>query len=257
MSGDAIADDETRRCFSVSQNTVAPLQKSFAIADDYAHKDPHDALASSRVQTAGVILARIALDTDPARALAQYDHVLAHLADIKNNPQMRRFEADVEAAAVYPLLRMKRLAEARARLQIAFARLSELKLYPADAVALGSEVDYALRARADVEAASGKIAGALSIGNTQLAQIDKAKPEPEQDLSDALDLSKLLGWLADLNQRAYAPGEAQAMAERRLQLWEHWDRCALHWFPGNHILHVSQPDYLRRMTRFMRDFMFD
>ena len=39
-------------------------------------------------------------------------------------------------------------------------------------------------------------------------------------------------------------------------LWEHWDRCAFHWFPGNHVLHVSQPDYLRRMTRFMRDFMF-
>ena len=40
-------------------------------------------------------------------------------------------------------------------------------------------------------------------------------------------------------------------------LWEHWDRCAFHWFPGNHILHVSQPDYLRRMTRFMSGFMFD
>jgi hypothetical protein len=36
----------------------------------------------------------------------------------------------------------------------------------------------------------------------------------------------------------------------------HWDRCALHWFPGNHILHVSQPEYLRRMTRFLREFMF-
>jgi hypothetical protein len=28
------------------------------------------------------------------------------------------------------------------------------------------------------------------------------------------------------------------------------------WFPGNHLLHVSQPDYLRRMTRFMGEFMF-
>jgi len=40
------------------------------------------------------------------------------------------------------------------------------------------------------------------------------------------------------------------------KLWEHWDRCALHWFPGSHLLHVSQADYLRRMTRFLRDFMF-
>lgn len=35
-------------------------------------------------------------------------------------------------------------------------------------------------------------------------------------------------------------------------LWEHWDHCKLHWFPGNHILHVNQAAYLRRMARFMR-----
>jgi pimeloyl-ACP methyl ester carboxylesterase len=51
-------------------------------------------------------------------------------------------------------------------------------------------------------------------------------------------------------------GDRLAPPEQAELLWEHWERCALHWFPGNHILHVSQPDYLRRMTRFMRDFMF-
>ncbi|MCT7658769.1 alpha/beta hydrolase family protein [Mycobacterium deserti] len=52
-------------------------------------------------------------------------------------------------------------------------------------------------------------------------------------------------------------GDRLAPPEQAELLWEHWDRCAFHWFPGNHILHVSQPDYLRRMTRFMHDFMFD
>lgn len=51
-------------------------------------------------------------------------------------------------------------------------------------------------------------------------------------------------------------GDRLAPPEQAEMLWEHWDRCAFHWFPGNHVLHVSQPDYLRRMTRFMRDFMF-
>jgi pimeloyl-ACP methyl ester carboxylesterase len=55
--------------------------------------------------------------------------------------------------------------------------------------------------------------------------------------------------IAGLGDRLAPPQQAEA-------LWEHWDRCAFHWFPGNHILHVSQPDYLRRMTRFMRGFMF-
>ena len=52
-------------------------------------------------------------------------------------------------------------------------------------------------------------------------------------------------------------GDRLAPPEQAEALWKHWDRCAFHWFPGNHILHVSQPDYLRRMTRFMHDFMFD
>lgn len=52
-------------------------------------------------------------------------------------------------------------------------------------------------------------------------------------------------------------GDRLAPPEQAEMLWKHWDRCAFHWFPGNHVLHVSQPDYLRRMTRFMSEFMFD
>lgn len=51
-------------------------------------------------------------------------------------------------------------------------------------------------------------------------------------------------------------GDRLAPPEQAEMLWKHWDRCALHWFPGNHILHVSQPAYLRRMTAFLREFMF-
>ncbi|MCG5432084.1 prolyl oligopeptidase family serine peptidase [Mycobacterium sp. MYCO198283] len=52
-------------------------------------------------------------------------------------------------------------------------------------------------------------------------------------------------------------GDRLAPPEQAELLWEHWDRCAFHWFPGNHIVHVSQGDYLRRMTRFLGDVMFD
>ncbi|AQT78350.1 alpha/beta hydrolase [Mycolicibacterium litorale] len=55
--------------------------------------------------------------------------------------------------------------------------------------------------------------------------------------------------ITGLGDRLAPPDQAEA-------LWEHWDRCALHWFPGNHILHVSQPEYLRRTNRFLRPFMF-
>ena len=52
-------------------------------------------------------------------------------------------------------------------------------------------------------------------------------------------------------------GDRLAPPEQAEILWKHWDRCAFHWFPGNHVLHVSQPDYLRRMTKFLGQFMFD
>lgn len=51
-------------------------------------------------------------------------------------------------------------------------------------------------------------------------------------------------------------GDRLAPPEQAEKLWEHWDRCGFHWFPGNHVLHISQPDYLRRMTRFLGSFMF-
>lgn len=52
-------------------------------------------------------------------------------------------------------------------------------------------------------------------------------------------------------------GDRMAPPDHAVMLWEHWDKCALHWFPGNHVLHVSQLDYLRRMTPFLHDIMFD
>jgi len=51
-------------------------------------------------------------------------------------------------------------------------------------------------------------------------------------------------------------GDRLAPPDHAVALWEHWDRCALHWFPGNHVLHVSQPEYLRRTNRFLRPLMF-
>ena len=56
--------------------------------------------------------------------------------------------------------------------------------------------------------------------------------------------------ITGLGDRLVPPDHAEA-------LWKHWDHCALHWFPGNHVLHVSQPEYLRRTNRFLRPLMFD
>jgi len=52
-------------------------------------------------------------------------------------------------------------------------------------------------------------------------------------------------------------GDRLAPPKHSRLLWEHWDRCRLHWFPGNHILHLDQGKYLKDMAQFLRDINFD
>jgi pimeloyl-ACP methyl ester carboxylesterase len=51
-------------------------------------------------------------------------------------------------------------------------------------------------------------------------------------------------------------GDRMAPPDHAVKLWRHWDHCALHWFPGSHVMHISQLDYLRRMTAFLQEVMF-
>ncbi len=40
------------------------------------------------------------------------------------------------------------------------------------------------------------------------------------------------------------------------QVWllhEHWRQCRMHWFPGNHLVHLDQGRYLREMLAFMEE----
>jgi dienelactone hydrolase len=46
-------------------------------------------------------------------------------------------------------------------------------------------------------------------------------------------------------------GDRLAPPEQSELLWEHWGRPRLHWYPGNHILHVNRAAYLRVMRAFM------
>ena len=46
-------------------------------------------------------------------------------------------------------------------------------------------------------------------------------------------------------------GDRLAPPEQSRLLWEHWGRPRLHWYPGNHLLHVNRAAYLREMRCFM------
>jgi hypothetical protein len=46
-------------------------------------------------------------------------------------------------------------------------------------------------------------------------------------------------------------GDRLAPPEQGVLLWEHWDRPALHWFAGSHVLHWGRKAYLAEMRALM------
>ena len=51
-------------------------------------------------------------------------------------------------------------------------------------------------------------------------------------------------------------GDRLAPPKHSRLLWDHWGRPRIHWFPGNHTIHLDKGAYLREMARFMSDIGF-
>jgi pimeloyl-ACP methyl ester carboxylesterase len=52
-------------------------------------------------------------------------------------------------------------------------------------------------------------------------------------------------------------GDRLAPPEQSRLLWEHWDRPRIHWFPGNHVIHLEKRAYIGELRRFMHDAGFE
>ena len=158
--------------------------------------------------------------SDAVRALAVYDHALRHMAEISNT-QTR--DVWLLAGSSYALRHLGRPIEAQQRLDAAFLRLKQLKLYPAEKTWF--EADRALHALADhAEADTGNVARAIEIDEGLLNRLEAGGAKPESMLSDAVSESQIFVSLASLYRRAGHSGLASAIEARRLELWRHWDR---------------------------------
>jgi len=51
-------------------------------------------------------------------------------------------------------------------------------------------------------------------------------------------------------------GDRLASPKHSRLLWEHWDRCRIHWFPGSHVLHLDGGRYRDEIAKFLRDIHF-
>ena len=217
------------------EEAVAPLQRAFRAVDDLAHQDPSAADSRGYVSSTGRPLADLLRRSDSKQALDIYDHVLLHLGEIKNNPRFRRDEVRALAGSAYALQSLGRTVEARQRLDAAFSRLTELKLYPAERIEPGAEPDAALRALADYEAAQGNVRRAIEIYENLRDKIVAGGLKPENRLDDAADLSRLCASLASLYRRDHRAELASQMDSKREKLWAHWEKK----LPGNPFVHLE------------------
>jgi tetratricopeptide (TPR) repeat protein len=202
---------------------VAILQLAIKICEPFARNDPNDFWSQHRISYAETILAAIVRHSDPARAAEFYRDAQHRIAGIAGNGSMLRNEAGVLAASVYPLLQLRRLAEARQNLDAAFDCLSRLKQYPAARIELGSPTDSTLRAQAEYEAARGNFRRAAAEYENLWRLIQAGDPKPDTRLADALETSNLYASAARVYRMAGQHRAAQSWNERRRSLWREWD----------------------------------
>ena len=101
--------------------------------------------------------------------------------------------------------------------------LRGLKLYPAANVDPGEECDTALRALADHYAATSQTGVAIRTYEELLEKLEASKPRPLEDLRHANSLSRLYADLGRIQLREGRAVVAQALFERRLELWRYWN----------------------------------
>jgi serine/threonine protein kinase/tetratricopeptide (TPR) repeat protein len=202
---------------------IVPLRESFDMHEAGARRDPKDYTSRIRVATSGRELGDILRWRDAGEALAVYDVALGRLDEIKDNVPARRDKALVLANSSYALRRLHRTAEARRRVDDALHILKETKDYPSDRIALDSKLKAVLQALADQRAAEGQVMKAIEEYDALLAKVMAAKPDVDNDLRTAYDLSLLYEDFGRLQRLAGATAQAEALDAKRRSLWTHWN----------------------------------
>ncbi len=218
-----ILGEENAISMGRSREGAAALQHAVDIADGFVHKDPNDQSARGRVAMAGTSLGDMLRNSDPKRAFEVYDHVLQHMREIKDNNSFRRFEVTALTGESYALRALHRDAQAREGLNAAFEMLRKLDLYPKEKVKPASEADFALCALADLEAGQRNYAKGIEIYENLIRQQIAWGIQPETNLSNAVDMSRLYAGLAAIQSSAGLKDAASETKAKRLRMWEQWN----------------------------------
>jgi serine/threonine protein kinase/tetratricopeptide (TPR) repeat protein len=210
------------------RDAIEPLQKAFRTTEEFARKDPNDAVSRTRVAGAGAALGNILRQWDPKGALAVYDLAAMRAGEVHNSLPAKRAQAALLASSSYALLSLHRPEEARRRLETALSILRQTKDYPSDQIKIDSDPYVVACALADYEAAEGNAGRAVALYEQLLKAVMAAGPKEFDDLRDVPKLSLLYQNLARVYRRAGATAKAKDMEARRLDLWRHWNQKLAH-----------------------------
>ena len=203
---------------------IPPLRESFDLMEQLATKDSKDSTSRYREVNAGTNLAFNVAQREPARALTIYDQYLSRLREVRDGLNRQLNEAACLAASSHVLLRLRRLPEAKQRIDAAFVRLRDAGQYPAEQVDIRSVAESSLRAMAEYQEALGELARAAATYQDLLDRVMASKPDPRSDLAHANILTRLYAALASVYRRTGQPGKAEPLESSRLDLWQDWDR---------------------------------
>jgi tetratricopeptide (TPR) repeat protein len=203
-------------------DALADFRKALSISEDLAGKDPDDFLSHEQAAKIGLEIGNIVRHSDPKKALPVYDHALARLREVKANAFGRKLEVALLAGSSYAARWSGHGQDARQRLDTAFQLLREDHRYPADKVEPLSEIDYALRARADEYVETGQTAKALAAYQSLLDALMAWKPDLENDLRDATCIARTWTEMTALLRQAGRKNEADRLEAQRADLFNHW-----------------------------------
>lgn len=205
-----------------TRDALADFQKALDIAEDLARKDANDYLGRHNVATASLEVGNILRHRNPKDALAIYDHALARIREARSSASTQRDEAELLTASSYPLRWEGRKNDAKQRIQRALELLQKAGRYPADKVEPMSDSYNALRAQADDYAETSDAEAAIDAYQQLLTKLSAWNVDPQNDLRDAVCLSRTWSTLASLLRKVGRTDDAEHMESQRTTLWNHW-----------------------------------
>jgi len=208
--------------FLRAQEGEAAIQEALNVPEKLARTDPSDFLSRNKIAEFELDLGNIQRHRKPSEALIAYDHALARIREAKTSTVAEIDEARLLAASSYPARWLGHQDEAQQRVDRALQLLTDAHRLPAEKVEPMGDVYDVLRARADAFAETGQTAKAVEANQRLLGSMMAWGLDLQNDLRDAVCISRTWTALARLARRAGRAEEADRLDRQRAELLVHW-----------------------------------